>query len=104
MCLRLRLSFLASILVLVARLAGHIAATASVHVPVDTDRLRECVAEAMLGKKFRQVADSLFHLYYGDAAVEVFNVLSGHQMKAVEFLAQCVQQEQPDLVEDRLVS
>jgi len=59
------------------------------------NRVSECVNQKLLNRKFKKAKEASFELNYGVIGLETFNAVSTYQMKQIEFLAQCVQEEDP---------
>lgn len=71
-------------------------------VPVDLNEIKNCVREEEENsdKRYRKKTDKLFILDFGDPALEIFNILSAHDMKRIQNLASCVEKHSPMLFED----
>lgn len=63
--------------------------------------IQECVTAAMKGRRFMRKTEKALHLDFGDPAIEMFNVLSSHDVKQVEALDSCVRSHAPEMFVDR---
>lgn len=55
------------------------------------ERIQNCVHEKLQNEKtVKTVKSDIFALHYGDPGVEVFNVLNNKNIRAIEYLNQCV--------------
>ena len=60
----------------------------------------ECLDEEVTRSNFQKKTKQPFHLHFGDAVVELFNVLSKHDIKRIKSLAHCVAKDDPEFLED----
>jgi hypothetical protein len=56
-------------------------------------RVSTCLNRKLAAKKFKKVKESPIYLNYGIIGLEALNVISPHQLKQIEYLSQCVQEE-----------
>jgi len=78
---------------------------------IDIDSVKQCVEDRIAsGKRYRRKnEEEMFHLDFGDAALEVFHAMSVNDLKQIEYLNTCTMQydersysiEGPPLFHDR---
>lgn len=56
-------------------------------------RVSDCLNRKLSNKKFKKVKESPIYLNYGIIGLEALNAISPHQLKQIEYLSQCVQEE-----------
>jgi len=64
--------------------------------------LQECVKTLHGKKKYRKTTDESFHFDFGDAAMEVLNVLSIAEMRRIRYLEACTRRVMPSMFVNRI--
>lgn len=64
------------------------------------NEIADCIKSQIEGRKYRKSRETLFSVAYGEAAVEVLNVFTHHEMKEIEALASCMRLHQPQTLND----
>lgn len=67
-----------------------------------TKSIRQCVDDTMKGRRFMKKTNTTLHLDFGDPAIEMFNILSTHDIMMVRTLEHCVRTIIPEMFHDRI--
>jgi hypothetical protein len=69
---------------------------------LSVDRIESCMLEAVQKMKdfSSKKSAEMFHLHFGDPAVEIFNVINPADIKRIKILNKCVQIEDASLFKD----
>jgi hypothetical protein len=69
---------------------------------LSVDRIETCLLDLIEKSKpiLAKKDPALFHLHFGDPAIEIFNVINKSDIKRIKYLAKCVELEDSSLLED----
>ena len=79
----------------------HTPKESATHAPYPLKEIKDCVELAMQGRRFMKKTEKALHLDFGDPTIEMFNVLSTHDIKQIEALEFCVRHHAPEMFVDR---